>query len=139
MRTEQLRRSPADGATMEQMAQFFKVLGDSTRVRLRCGLQTPNSVSVSWQRGWGCQDPQFPTICGCCGSTGWQNAAAAENRSTIPFPMSMSAPRWSWWRSIYWSGRAANSSTPSRNDPCWVSAFALHMTLPQIIFKENFL
>ena len=34
MRTEQLRRSPADGATMEQMAQFFKVLGDSTRVRL---------------------------------------------------------------------------------------------------------
>lgn len=34
MRTEQLRRSSADGAAMEQMAQFFKVLGDSTRVRL---------------------------------------------------------------------------------------------------------
>lgn len=31
---EQQRQSFVDGAAMEQMAQFFKVLGDTTRVKL---------------------------------------------------------------------------------------------------------
>ena len=103
---DQVRQVLPPDEVLSDLADLFKIFGDSTRIKILYALLRSELCVCDIADLLGLTQSAISPSCGSCGAASWSNSAGMARPSIIPWPTSTSAASsargWNTWKSERW-------------------------------------